>query len=394
MSDPNDTLRSGGPDAVRAGFDKIVPLRTLDGVVFQGDAPIEPPVMLVKGILPFEGIAFIGGQSGAGKTYITIDLAMAIATGSKFFGRSISERKGVFIIAAEGAGMIKYRVEAARQSRVLDDRKVPVAWTSEVPQLSSDADIKRFAAKVELVSQQFEKEHGVRLGVLMIDTVSAVFRLENENDNSEVARAIAKMRELARKSGAVIMPIHHFGKSTLNGLRGGSAWRDGADVVLAVLVDQDTKTRRLEIDKARDGPDGPIAPFAFRWLQLGVSDDGEPYGSHVVEPLLGRAGSISARAANGAGDGRMVRAVRDAFIEALDAHGMDIRIGGSGPVVRGVRLTDVRVLFDRRYATAEDNPAKAAARARMAFMRGLEKLASEIWTQKVDGVDWGWKLKG
>ena len=53
---------------------------TLDGVVFDGEAPSEPPRELVKGLLPADGVAFIGGQSGAGKTFIAVDLAVALAS--------------------------------------------------------------------------------------------------------------------------------------------------------------------------------------------------------------------------------------------------------------------------------------------------------------------------
>jgi hypothetical protein len=92
-TDPNDTLIEGGPGAVRAEFDNVVAMaRRPKGFVFHGDEAISAPPMLVKGMLPVSGIAFIGGQSGAGKTFVAVDLAVALAGGSSFFGRKISER--------------------------------------------------------------------------------------------------------------------------------------------------------------------------------------------------------------------------------------------------------------------------------------------------------------
>lgn len=52
----------------------------LSDVTFDGDEPSTPPRELIKGLLPAEGIAFLGGQSGAGKTYMAIRLAIALAT--------------------------------------------------------------------------------------------------------------------------------------------------------------------------------------------------------------------------------------------------------------------------------------------------------------------------
>ncbi len=60
---------------------------------FDGESLIEPPSWLIKGLLPPEGVAFIGGQSGAGKTFIGIDLARALATETAFFWSSL-QRKG------------------------------------------------------------------------------------------------------------------------------------------------------------------------------------------------------------------------------------------------------------------------------------------------------------
>src|SRR5262249_37560119 len=48
---------------------------------------------------------------------------------------------------------------------------------------------------------------------VVIDTVSAAFYVENENDNSQVNQAIIQpVRKLARETGCAILLLHHFGK--------------------------------------------------------------------------------------------------------------------------------------------------------------------------------------
>src|SRR5208337_5237287 len=84
-------------------------------------------------------------------------------------------------------------------------------------------------------------------------------------------------------------PVHHYGKSDAAGLRGGSLWRGGADVVLSVIADRNELTgkvagRELALAKARDGFEGPIAPFTLRRHDLGTDDDGELFGTLIVEP--------------------------------------------------------------------------------------------------------------
>jgi hypothetical protein len=125
-----------------------------------------------------------------------------------------------------------------------------------------------------------------------IDTVAATFDMEDEDSNSEVAKAIKKMRDLGDKFRGLVIPIHHYGKSATTGLRGGSAWRAGADVVLSVIADRKELTgeisgRELALAKARDGIEGRIAPFDLPFAKLGVDEDGEEFGTCIVVPSEG-----------------------------------------------------------------------------------------------------------
>jgi primase-polymerase (primpol)-like protein len=53
---------------------------SLDGVLFEGDSLIEAPRELVKDLLPLAGAVFLAGRSSAGKTFIAIALAIALAS--------------------------------------------------------------------------------------------------------------------------------------------------------------------------------------------------------------------------------------------------------------------------------------------------------------------------
>jgi AAA domain len=398
MNDPNDTLIEGGPGAVRSEFDNIVAMaRRPKGFVFHGDEAAAAPPMLVKGILPVSGIAFIGGQSGAGKTFIAVDLAVALASGSSlFFGHKICERVGVVLIAAEGRGMLASRIEAACRHRGIAEKHLPIAWTAEVPELKKPDLIKKFVAGLGVAGQQFRKDHDVRLGVVIIDTVVATFNLDDEDNNSEAARAIRTMREMGNACGALIMPVHHYGKSVTTGLRGGSSWRGGADVIVSVLADRDdttgdVKNRRVAVAKARDGEEGPIAGFALKWMNLGLDVEGAPFGACFVEPALGS--GVGTRAAEAVRSKRMDRSeqvFRDAFTEVCDSRGADFSVRGDGPTVRAVRVQDLRAEFDHRYATGEGDPVKLAEASRRAFRRVLERLARQFSTETRGAVEWIW----
>jgi hypothetical protein len=254
--------------------------------VFDGDAPIEPPPMLIKKLLPVSGIAFIGGQSSVGKTYVAVALGVALASGKEFFKYQVRERIGALYIAAEGAGNFGARVSAAK---LVADIKgpIPFAWTHIVPPLQTQPELTAFIHKLQVLGREMQQRWGVRLGAVFIDTVAACFSMQDENSNAEVSRVCASMRYISDSIGLAVIPIHHFGKDAGTGLRGASAWRGAADVVISVTGDIDplsgrTHNRALAIAKARDAEQGPIAPFRLDYVKLGVDKDGEEFGTCVV----------------------------------------------------------------------------------------------------------------
>jgi RecA-family ATPase len=270
----------------------------LRGFVLDDDSAIEAPDYLVKGLLSREGVAFVGGQSGAGKSFIALLLATCLASGQPFFGRKIKERVGVAVLAAEGAGTYKHRLRVARQHAV-GDEALPICYLGSVPDLKDQQEIDALAPRLRAVAERFQKTHGVRFGAVIIDTVAAAFDLDDENNNSEAARTIRAIKGLGEKVGDVLMiPVHHYGKAATTGLRGASGWKAGCDTILSVLADRNEVTgkvsnRELALAKSRDFEEGAIAPFELRFVRLGTDDDGDDFGSCYVEPLLDRAPIIA-----------------------------------------------------------------------------------------------------
>ena len=259
------------------------------GFVIEGSAPIRAPDELIKGVTARDGVTFIAGQSGAGKTYVSIDIAVALTShDANFFGRTVRERVGVVILAAEGAGTLANRIEVAKRHRAVTD-PLPLVWTGDVPNLADSRNRQAVIAKLKAVSAHLWQEYGVRLGAIIIDTVSAAFGMKDENDNAEAARIVAGLREIGAAVGALVLPVHHYGKSADSGLRGGSAFRANTDGVVSVNATRNETTgevtaRSLAVAKYRNGEEGPIGAFDLKFTRLGFDDDGEEFGNCHVEP--------------------------------------------------------------------------------------------------------------
>jgi phage/plasmid primase-like uncharacterized protein len=372
----------------------------LAGFIFDGDASLEPPPMLVKKLVPLDGICFIGGQSGAGKTFIAVYLAVMLASGGVFFGHKVVERVGVAIFAAEGASTIASRVTVARNHDAHGEI-LPIAWLGAVPNLADAKEVKAMVQRLRAVDARFRATHGVRLGAVICDTLAASFSLNDENDNSEAAKAIRAMKTMSDALGVVVLPVHHFGKTAETGLRGASAWRAGCDTVLSVLADRDQTTgacsnRRLALTKSRVGEEGWVAPFELRFVALGEDEDGEEFGACYVEQGRNDDGMSIISKPKEKGPPRAAKVYLDAFAIVIGDKGQKVRpFGHEGPEVVAVDREDIRDEFDPSWPTDGDTPEKRKDARRKAFDRGEEWALNNkrIATREVSDRQLVWLLK-
>jgi hypothetical protein len=364
------------------------------GFIEDDDSELEEPDDLIKGLVPNADVVFIGGQSQAGKTFVAILLAYCIASGAPFFGRRVKERLGVAILAAEGGGAsYRRRLRVTRMRMSVDgDEKFPVTYLGDVPDLSDSKEIKKLVPRLKQLDRYYRETYGVRLGVVIIDTVAAAFDLDDEDDNSEAAKTIKKMKAIGQQVGALMVPIHHYGKAPTTGLRGASGWKAGCDAILSVLADIDqltgvAKNRELALAKIRDGAAGPVAPFDLCFAVLGTDSDGDVFGSMYVEPRLDKASLIAATVPV-ARESEYLTVFRQSF---TDCACIPFKVRGTGPEVRAVRLADVRAEFAKRWATGESDDTERKAAVRKAFSRAKKYAHTAFSFEARDDAEWVWQ---
>jgi hypothetical protein len=360
---------------------------------FLGDAPHAAPRELINGLIPAEGVAVTGGQSTAGKTFVGIYKSICLATATPYFGRKIVERVGTVFVAAEGRPLLPNRF-AATLIKLSIEAKLPITWPNMLPDFSCAAGIKLFVRQLKAIDERYRGDFGVRLGHVPIDTVAATFGMKDEDDNAEATKVCNILRSIGDETGALMAPVHHYGKNPESGLRGASAWKGSADVIEGVLADIDpltgrTSNRELVCTKARDGEQGPISPFDLEFIELGLKDDGEIYGSCCVVPSTreqSRFGAIR-------GQSKSQRAILSAINEAIDSAAKIIVPRTGMPQVRAAKVNDIRKEFDRLYVVDGDDPVKVEKAKQKAFRRAIDWLApTKFGAGSCEGADWIWKI--
>ena len=360
----------------------------LKGVVFDGDSTITQAPEFVEGMLPATGVGFLGGQSGAGKTFVAIDLAVALCTKQEFLGRRVRERVGVVVIAAEGAGTIPVRLEVARRHREAPNR-LPFATIADTVNLSDPKEVAAVTVRLLEIDRRFQDLHGCRLGIIIVDTIAAAFLQKDENDNAEGARIIRTLRMLSECCKALVLAVHHYGKAAETGLRGASSLRAGADAVISVLGDRNEilgtcKNRSVAVAKSRTGSEGPVSGFELQSINVGVNDYGEEYGSCAIV-------ATDASTSRTRRPSQAVQLFHDAYCAADLDFGVSHGLNHNGPTVRAIKVDQLRAEYLRRKVTGETDREKQHSTAMQAFRRILAQLPGEYATEVSMGEEWIWR---
>jgi len=102
---------------------------------FGSGAPLE---WIVRGILPRAELAVVFGESGSGKSFITLDLCGAITRGVEWRGKR-TRRGRVVYVCAEGAGGFKARLRAYAHGHSVELAELP-AVIADAPNLLDPKD--------------------------------------------------------------------------------------------------------------------------------------------------------------------------------------------------------------------------------------------------------------
>lgn len=306
------------------------------------------PAWLVKGILPQAGLAVCYGASGAGKSFLMLDLACAIAEGAEWFGRT-TKRAPVAYLCLEGAPGFASRVRAWEVAR---KRTMPelLGVIAQPFRLHDPEDV---ALLLEAIAEfQLGLPSGLPPPVVVVDTLNRATAGSDENSSTAMGETIAGSTHISDATRGLVILAHHSGKDAERGMRGHTSLASAADAVL--LVARSGAERRWVAEKVKEGQDGLSANFELETLVIGVDEDGEDITSCVVKP-----GEVTNRATNA------LPAALDAGMRALKK-GMPTEAADSdaGPT----EATWREALLESCTAASPSGRRNAVARARSAML--------------------------
>ncbi len=269
---------------------EIIPPRYLAtaapaGLKWADDPGSDQPIQwLLKGILPRNGVGIIYGAPKSGKSFVAFDLSARLACGLPWFNvRTPKEPIGALLLLGEGAGTVRTRLNAFRQAT--GAAMPPLAW-STVSSLSTAAGL-AVARTIIADAAAGMAKRGMRLGLIVVDTLASALGLEDENSAPEVTAALKALEGLAAEFDVAVLGIHHAGKNGQD--RGSSAFRAACDVMLSVdrgetPPGQPDNHRQLSVVLNRNGEGDWTGNFRLDRVVLGIDEDGDEITSCAVRP--------------------------------------------------------------------------------------------------------------
>ena len=212
---------------------------------------------LIAGLWSEQAVGIVGGEPKCCKSFLALDIAVAVAAGIPCLRRFVVPRAGrVLLYAAEDAlHIVRRRLEGicAAAGAELADLDILVI-TAPTLRLDIEADRRSLAETVATLQPR----------LLILDPFVRLHR------SGEVAPLLAFLRELQRRHGVAVLVVHHARKGAANAragqaLRGSSefhAWgdsnlylrRDGDELSLTVEHRAAPSPRPLAIELAQRGP--------------------------------------------------------------------------------------------------------------------------------------------
>jgi hypothetical protein len=193
------------------------------GQLLEQQSPAPPPCLVEPGLLPAQGILFVGGESKVGKSLLIANLALSLAAGSDRLGFPVPAPRRVLVCQFE-LPIPQFVSRLATMRRLLGpaaDQNLFVDTRATGNLLSAPQGLQHFLSAA----------HAAAAEIIVLDPLYSTHD-QDENDTRAMAALCQSLLRLREASRAALIVVHHVRKS-IGRYEIGSAFR-GSSALHAV----------------------------------------------------------------------------------------------------------------------------------------------------------------
>ena len=233
-------------------------------------AQAEPIKWMIRGLLPQVGLAALFGASGSGKSFLTLDLSAAVASGTfEWYGMRVAQCPVTYCVL-EGEGGMGKRVAAWEKHH---GKKMHDSLQFIVQQfdITVAADVEELAIAI--------RNAGGAGGLIVLDTLNRAAPGTDENSSKDMGVIIANAKALQDLTGGMVLLVHHTGKDESKGMRGHSSLFAAMDCVIGVVTGNGLS---WTVAKSKDDVTGTLHGFRLEQVVVGQDEYGDDITSCVA----------------------------------------------------------------------------------------------------------------
>jgi KaiC/GvpD/RAD55 family RecA-like ATPase len=234
-----------------------------------------PISWLVKHWIQDKALVMVHGPSGGGKTFVTLDWMLHIASGKpQWFGHKVRAGNMVYL-AGEGHHGLRSRIAAWKHKNSVSNLNM---WVSK-----SGVDLNTAEGYLKVV--EAIRALKIKPDVITVDTLHR-FMAGDENSAQDAKTMLDACAALMQEFGCTVILVHHTGVSeeAQHRARGSSAWRGALDIEISVIPAKGDKSIEIVQRKSKDAE--MAAPVYVDLEPVAIpgwfDEDGEAVTSAVV----------------------------------------------------------------------------------------------------------------
>jgi len=219
---------------------------------------------IIEGFIPETSLCQLFGPSDIGKSFVVLDMALCVATGTKWLGHDVVQGPVIYV-AAEGSRGMKKRIISWLEHHNLhpDCLMENFRMIGEALPLGDPVDVREL---IRLIQEKHFPDQGIIL--IVLDT-QARCTADLKEENSEMSKAIAAADRIKNTTGAAVLLIHHTGLTASERARGYSGVFGALDAQASLTGNLQTHRLTLTCYKTKD--DEKFKPIPLKLIKVGDS---------------------------------------------------------------------------------------------------------------------------
>lgn len=246
---------------------------------------MRPPRWLLRGTLERDTFALIFGDPGCGKSFLAIDWACRVATGTPWRGHDVRAAPVVYL-AGEGQNGLGRRISAWQAHHGVSITGAPL-FIGPALAIPEPGELMKLIAALDAQPEP--------PALVVLDTLARCFGGGDENSTQDMSRFVVACDAIRRRFGCTVLVVHHTGHADKHRARGAIALKAALDAEYRLSNFVGLKLSATKMKEAETPP-----PLGLELVRVElpdmVDDYGNPVTSAAIEVLDADVGAIISKA--------------------------------------------------------------------------------------------------